>query len=495
MNKQIVRLMQVALVLVGVLVVMTTYWQTWAAAGLADRQDNAIRRVHEFSIDRGLIFSFEPRKRLARNRERVVDGRTLYFRRYPYGPLTAHVVGYSTVGRSRTGLERSLNDYLTASNANLSTVLDKTLDELRGKTVRGNNVVTTIDLGAQAVAAEQLGTNCGAVVALDPRTGRVRVMAASPSFDPNRVEDDFDSISAITANCTPASPLLNRASAGLYVPGSTFKVITASAALESKKYTPESTFYDPGYCTVYGKRVNNFDTTRPYGTVTLFDALTYSVNSVFCNIGLKLGAKRILDTAKRFGFYEKPPLETPADERLASGLYRNGKLFYPKVDANVDAGRMAFGQERMLVTALQNAMVAGAIGFHGRLMEPHVVDKIVGPGGKVLEKQDPHLIRQAVSEKTADEVADMMRSAVARGTGTAAQIYGYSIGGKTGTGETGIPGSNTTWFIAFAGKDEESAPELAIAVVLQNQSGVGGTTAAPIARSVMQAILQGTENP
>jgi penicillin-binding protein A len=495
MNKQIVRLTQVALVLVGVLVVMTTYWQTWAAAGLADRQDNAIRRVHEFSIDRGLIFSFEPRKRLARNRERVVDGRTLYFRRYPYGPLTAHVVGYSTVGRSRTGLERSLNDYLTASNANLSTVVDKALDELRGKTVRGNNVVTTIDLGAQAVAAEQLGTNCGAVVALDPRSGRVLVMAASPSFDPNRVENDFDSISAITADCTPASPLLNRATAGLYVPGSTFKVITASAALESKKYTPESTFYDPGYCTVYGKRVNNFDTSRPYGTVTLFDALTYSVNSVFCNIGLKLGAKRILDTAKRFGFYEQPPLETPADERLASGLYRDGRLFYPKVDANVDAGRMAFGQERMLVTALQNAMVAGAIGFHGRLMEPHVVDKIVGPGGKVIEKQEPHLIRQAVSEKTADQVADMMRSAVARGTGTAAQIYGYSIGGKTGTGETGIPGSNTTWFIAFAGKDEESAPELAIAVVLQNQSGVGGTTAAPIARSVMQAILQGTENP
>jgi peptidoglycan glycosyltransferase len=495
MNKQIVRLTQVALVLVGVLVVMTTYWQTWAAAGLADRQDNAIRRVHEFSIDRGLIFSFEPRKRLARNRQRVVDGRTLYFRRYPYGPLTAHVVGYSTVGRSRTGLERSLNDYLTASNANLSTVVDKALDELRGKTVRGNNVVTTIDLGAQAVAAEQLGTNCGAVVALDPRSGRVLVMAASPSFDPNRVENDFDSISAITANCTPASPLLNRASAGLYVPGSTFKVITASAALESKKYTPESTFYDPGYCKVYGKRVNNFDTSRPYGTVTLFDALTYSVNSVFCNIGLKLGAKRILDTAKRFGFYEKPPLETPTDERLASGLYRNGSLFYPKVDANVDAGRMAFGQERMLVTALQNAMVAGTIGFHGRLMEPHVVDKIVGPGGKVIDKQEPHLIRQAVSEKTADEVADMMRSAVARGTGTAAQIYGYSIGGKTGTGETGIPGSNTTWFIAFAGKDEESAPELAIAVVLQNQSGVGGTTAAPIARSVMQAILQGTENP
>jgi penicillin-binding protein A len=495
MNPQIVRLTYVSLILVAVLVVMTTYWQTWASASLAERQDNSIRRVAEFSIDRGLVFSFEPRKRLARNRERTIEGRTLFFRRYPYGPLAAHVVGYSTVGRSRTGLERSLNDFLTASNSNLSTVFDKTLDELRGKPIQGNDVVTTLDLDAQEVANEALGSTCGAVVALDPRTGKILVMASSPGFDPNLVEDNFGQIERITADCAPAAPLLNRASAGLYVPGSTFKVITASAALESKKFKPDSTFYDPGYCTVYGKRVNNFDTSSPFGTVDLTSALAYSVNSVFCNIGKRLGAKRILDTAKQFGFYEKPPLETPLDERLASGLYRDGELFYPKVDANVDAGRMAFGQERMLVTALQQAMVAGAIGVGGRLMEPHVVDRIVAPGGKVIERQRPRLIRQAVSKETADAVAEMMRLAVERGTGTAAQIFGYSIGGKTGTGETGVPGSNTTWFIAFAGEDEERPPKLAIAVVLQNQSGTGGTTAAPIAREVMQAILQGTENP
>jgi peptidoglycan glycosyltransferase len=494
-NRQIVRLTYVALGLVAVLVVMTTYWQTWASAELAARQDNAIRRVAEFSVDRGLILSFEPRRRLARNVEREADGKTLFFRRYPYGRLTAHVVGYSTAGRSRTGLERSLNDYLTASNASLSTAVEKALDELRGKPVEGNDVMTTLDLDAQRVALEELGRTCGAVVALDPRTGKVRVMASSPSFDPNLVEERFDLVSRITADCAPASPLLNRASAGLYVPGSTFKVITASAALESEEYTPESTFVDPGYCTVYGKRVNNFDTTRPFGRITLRDALVHSVNSVFCNIGLQLGAKRILDTAKRFGFYERPPLETPADERLPSGLYRRGDLYFPKRDANVDAGRMAFGQERMLITALQNAMVAGAIGFGGRLMEPQVVERIVAPDGRVVERQRPNLVRQAVSQETADAVAEMMRFAVERGTGTAARIPGYSIGGKTGTGETGVSGSNTTWFIAFAGESEEESPELAIAVVLQNQSGTGGTTAAPIARAVMQAILQGTENP
>jgi peptidoglycan glycosyltransferase len=150
---------------------------------------------------------------------------------------------------------------------------------------------------------------------------------------------------------------------------------------------------------------------------------------------------------------------------------------------------MAFGQERMLVTPLQMAMVAGAIGNGGKLMEPQAVGRIVAPNRDVVFRQRPRLIRQAVSKRTADAVAQMMRLGVAQGTGTAAQISGWSIGGKTGTGETGVPGSNTTWFIAFASRSEEAAPELAIAVVLENQSGTGGSTAAPIARAVMQAIL------
>ncbi len=321
-------------------------------------------------------------------------------------------------------------------------------------------------------------------------------MAASPSFDPNHVEDDFDSISRITANCTPAAPLVNRASAGLYVPGLDVQGDHGVGSARVEEVHAGVDVLRPRLLHRLRKAASTTSTrARPFGTITLFDALTYSVNSVFCNIGLKLGARTILDTAKRFGFYERPPLETPADERLASGLYRNGKLFYPKVDANVDAGRMAFGQERMLVTALQIAMVAGAIGFGGRLMEPHVVDRIVAPGGKVVEEQHPRSSVRPSARRPRTRSPTMMRSVVARGTGTAAQIYGYSVGGKTGTGETGVPGSNTTWFIAFAGKDEESPAQLAIAVVLQNQSGTGGTTAAPIARSVMQAILQGTENP
>jgi peptidoglycan glycosyltransferase len=468
------------------LVVATTYWQTWARPALADRQDNEIQRVAQFSIERGQIRS--PARLLARNREVEVDGRTLFLRRYPQGGLTAHVVGYSTASRARAGLERSLNDYLTGSTTSLSSLVDASLDKLRGEPVKGDHVEVTLDLEAQRVALEELGTNCGAVAAIDPRTGRVLVLASSPTYDPNFVENNYSKIERIRADCAPAAPLVNRATAGLYPPGSTFKVVTASAALDSGKYSSGSTFYDPGYCVAYGKRVNNYDTSSPFGTISLATALQYSVNSVFCNIGQALGSKRILDEAKQFGFYELPPLETPENERRASGLYRDGDLYYPKRSSDVDAGRTAFGQERLLATPLQMAMVAGTIGNAGLLMRPYVVHRILAPGGKVVMKTERERMGRAVKPTTARDVGEMMVRAVQSGTGTSAQISGFRVGGKTGTAETGVAGRNTTWFIAFAGPYDER-PTVAIAVVLENQSSTGGATAAPIARAVMQALL------
>ena len=239
MNRQITRVAGLALALLVVLVVATTYWQTWARPALAERQDNAIQRVAQFEIKRGLILSpSTPPRLLARNKERRVGGRTFYFRRYPQGRLTAAVVGYSTAARSRTGLERSMNPALTGSARSLSSLVDQSLDKLNGKPIVGDSVVTTLDLNGQRAALDALGSNCGAVVALDPRTGRVRVMVSSPSYNPNDVEQNFGRIEKIRADCRPASPLLNRATQGLYPPGSTFKVVTASAALDSHKYTP-----------------------------------------------------------------------------------------------------------------------------------------------------------------------------------------------------------------------------------------------------------------
>jgi peptidoglycan glycosyltransferase len=475
-----------ALVMLAALIVGTTYWQVWAAPALAERRDNSIQRVAEFEIDRGRIFASDGRTVLARNVRKRVGGKSLYFRRYPTGGLFAHAVGYSTQVRFRTGLERSHNDFLTAANANLSTVVDRTLDRLRGSTIKGNDLVLTLNPVAQRVAMQALAGNCGAIAALEPSTGRVRVLASRPTYNPNLVErpGGFARITRRRGGC--GSPLVNRATAGLYAPGSIFKVVTGAAALESGRFTPASPFSDPGFCTVYGRRVNNYDTSSPFGGVNLHQAMQYSINSVFCNIGKALGPLKVLEQAREFGFYSDPPLDTPPEERSPSGLYDEGELFYPKDRFAVDPGRLAFGQERMIVSPLQMAMVAGTVANRGVVMRPTLVRRVEARNGKVVTRFRPDELGRAVSARTAAQLGAMMASVVSGGTGTAAQIPGVSVAGKTGTAETGVSGRNVTWFIAFAPVER---PRIAIAVVLENQSGTGGTTAAPIAKRVMQALL------
>jgi len=488
-NDRIRHVALAALVLLGALIVGTTYWQAWAAGDLAARQDNAIKLVAQFRIKRGLIYAANGAV-LATNRVRRASGQTFYLRRYPQGALAAAVVGYSTQARFRAGLERSLNDYLTGSNANLETVLDTTLGRLTGRTIEGNSVVLTLRPAAQRAALQALGRSCGAAVALQPATGRVLVMATSPTYDPNLVERDFGRIARTQADCSPAAPLLNRATAGLYAPGSTFKLVTAAAALDAGLFRPTSTFVDRGYCIEYGKPVYNFsDQSGPerFGWVTFAQALQHSINAVFCEVGKKVGALRILDYARRFGFYRPPDLELPPGEVRPSGLYRDGRLFRPARDYEVDPGRLAFGQERLAVTPLQMAMVAAAIANRGIVMRPHLVERIVKPDGDVLLRAKPREQGRAIRPQTAAALTQMMEEVVRAGTGGAARIAGVRVAGKTGTAETGRSDRNTAWFVAFAPADR---PQVAVAVVLENQAGTGGATAAPIARRIMETLLR-----
>jgi len=490
MNRQVSHVGVAALVLLAALIVGTTYWQTWANASLAERQDNEIRLVAQFSIKRGKIYGADGGTVLAQNVTKKVAGQTLYFRRYPTGPLFADVVGYSTQSRNRTGIEQSYNDYLTGSNANLDTVFRSALDKLKGTTVKGNNLVLTIRPGAQAIANRLLRGKCGAVVALEPSTGRVLVMATSPTYNPNLVENHFGQATRSSLPC--GAPLLNRATVGKYPPGSTFKMVTAAAALDTGRFTPDSPFYDPGYCEEYGKRVRNAgnpEAPETFGHVNLSTGFKLSINSVFCNVGKTLGAGTVLDYAKRFGFYSLPPLELPENERVASGLYDHGRLFDPKhPDTQVDPGRLAFGQERLAVTPLQMAMVAAAIGNHGAEMRPQIVERIVSPAGKTITHLKPDQLGRPIKRQTADELTRMMELVVQGGTGTAGAIPGILVAGKTGTAEIGRGNIHTTWFAAFA---PSNAPRVAIAVVVENQlNGFGGTISAPIARQVMEALLR-----
>jgi peptidoglycan glycosyltransferase len=500
MNRQISAVALATLVLLAALIVATTYWQTWAPPGLAARQDNEIQRVAQFEIKRGWIYAADGKTVLARNVRRKRGGQTLYFRTYPTKGFASQVLGYSTQTRSRAGVEAAENAYLTASNKDLGTFFETLGDKIKGSTIVGNDLVLTLMVKPQRIAESLLRGKCGAAVLLDPRTGAVLTMASSPTYNPNVIEEPggyAKLLTAHTAACPGASPLLNRATQGLYPPGSSFKTVTAAAALDSGVYTPASRFDDPGYCTEYGTKVYNAgnpDQNGPesYGNVDFVAAYEHSINAVFCQIGMKLGAGKILEKAKKFGFYAVPPLETPSDARSPSGIYestkRGTRLFDPKhPDSQVDPGRLAFGQGHLLATPLQMAMVAAAIANGGVIMRPQLIKAVRNPGGKAIARLKPHKLSTATKLQTAADIRDMMIKVVQAGTGTKAQIPGVVVAGKTGTAETGAKNVYDAWFIFFAPADH---PVVAGAVVVENQlNGFGGSVAAPIAKELMQAIL------
>jgi peptidoglycan glycosyltransferase len=327
---------------------------------------------------------------------------------------------------------------------------------------------------------------------MNPKTGAVYVMASSPTYDQNLIESKggYAKVLHIQGACHGASALYNRATQGLFTPGSTFKIVTAAAALDTGAFKPTSTFYDPGYCIEYGKQVSNAGNPdqggrEVFGHLNLVTAFQHSVNSVFCNIGMKLGAKTVIDYAKRFGFYRSPPIETPANERFASGMYRGTELTDDASKA--DPGRLAFGQWTMLATPLQMAMVSATVANGGVVPRPYLVQKIIGPDGSTIRNTKPRTLGRAIKPETAAILNQMMQAVVQGGTGTAAQIPGVAVAGKTGTAETAIDRVYNAWFTAFAPADN---PKVAVAVVLEKQpNGFGGAVAAPIAKQVMQALL------
>ncbi len=337
---------------------------------------------------------------------------------------------------------------------------------------------------------------------LNPKTGAVYVMASSPSYDPNKIESDkgYASILHSPSACPGStSALLNRATQGLYPPGSTFKTVTAAAALDSGTFKPDSPFYDPGYCVEYGKQVSNAgnpEAPETFGHVDFLQAYEHSINAVFCNIGMKLGAGKIIGEAKNFGFYSKPPIELPSASVEASGEYRfeHGGL-RPFDDAGrMDPGRLAFGQDKLLVTPLQMALVAAGVANGGTIMEPHLVKKVTAPGGsKTVTKVKPKVWKHAMKPATAATLNTMMQAVITGGTATGVQIPGITWAGKTGTAETSEPGVYDAWFIFFAPADH---PVVAGAVVVEHSAGgFGGAVAAPIAKQLMQAILPAASNP
>jgi len=473
-NRSIHRLYLVIVCAFALLAAFLGWWQIVRASSLAQREDNPYLYQRERLVDRGRIITADG-KLLARSVPTTSSGQTVYRRVYPNGRLAPHVVGYASPQLGQSGVEAALNRFLGGSYG-----AQPLLERLNLDTKEGADVQLTLDSRVQAAANEALaGTgSSGAVVAIDPTSGAVLAMASNPTFNLQNVASNFQAITS-----RQGSPLLNRATQGGQPPGSTFKVVTATAALRSGIATPDTSYTDNGRFVVNGRAITNFGG-QVFGGHDLTTALTKSINTTFAQLGQELGPGRLGDQMDAFGFGRRPALsDLPSNELMASGRYRDGKIL-PNGEEGIDAARIAIGQEQLLVTPLQMAMVASAVANGGKMMRPYLVSRVRDRRGEIVREARPDEAGEAMSPDVAGQVSAMMRNVVSEGTGTAAALSGLEVAGKTGTAD--VPGGNMAWFIGFAPADD---PRVAVAVRIDNTSGTGGRVAAPIAAQVMRAAL------
>lgn len=443
-----------------ILTVHLTYIQAVAGEKLYLNPLNPrLRQVEQQNL-RGTILD-----RAGRVLARTTGNPGTFQRQYPYGPAAAGVVGYVSQRLGSNGLEAARDGDLLGLQG-----WQRLLNQgrrLTGKAAYGNDLVLTLDADLQRLAADLLAGRRGAVVALEPATGAVLALASSPSFDPNRLEEEWPRINSPAAG----SPLLNRAVQGQYPPGSIMKLITATAALEADPAVLERQFFCPGYLEVQGWRLT---CPRPHGRLDLQQAMMYSCNVTFATLALEAGADKFRATAGLYGFDKPLDFDLPvAGSRLPDHL-----------DANALA-EAAIGQGAVLATPLQMAMVTAAIANRGILMQPYLVARVTVPGGRLLEQATPRPLQVVAGARTAAAISDAMVAAVNGGTAAAAALPGIPVAAKTGSAQN-PHGEAHAWLVAFA---PAAQPQVAVAVVVEN-AGAGGVVAAPIAREIMAAALR-----
>ncbi|MFN8508475.1 MAG: penicillin-binding transpeptidase domain-containing protein [Dehalococcoidia bacterium] len=450
-----------AAALAGILAVFATlsYWQLFRT-DLATHDDNP-RVLAAFSNPhRGRILDRDGNVLV----ESLADG-TRHYR----DASVAHAVGYIDARYGSQGAELAFNSELAGeSGAGWRGAVDA---ELRRTAIRGADVRLTLDARVQAAAATALGARPGAIVAIDPRNGEVLAMVSVPTYDPGSLATAGEALLK-----DPSSPLLNRATQGLYTPGSTFKTVTAASALENKVIQPTTTVNCPGEIVIDGFHINCANTAQGVGTYPFSAAFTYSVNAIFANLGVSLGWDRLLATAGKLGFGESIPfaLDTAPSIVVPAGTERTKVLL----------ASTAFGQGEILATPLQMALIAATIANQGVLVEPRLGLSASFDGE--TRAIDESVSRRVLDSSVAATLRDLMVSVVANGQARGANLPGITVGGKTGTAETGRDGKSHAWFIAFAPAEN---PTIAVAVIVED-GGRGGEVASPIAGQVLSAALR-----
>ena len=476
MNRQIVKLFGFLLILYALLFGFTSYWSIFDSDSLKANQANRRPLLEEQTIKRGNILAADGSV-IAHSRAIGKGNNKIYVRHYPQGGLFGNPIGYSFVTQGRVGFELSHNDELVGNKTEFLSVLD----ELQGHSQEGDNVQSSLDPAAQEAAVNGLAGRRGSVVAIVPSTGEVRAMVSIPEYDPNQIPKNFAEL-----NRDSSAPLFNRATQAGYPPGSTMKVVTATAALDSGEFTPDSVLSGRSPQEIDGVPLSNSGGEQ-FGDIDMTTALTNSVNTWWAQAGEKLGKDTMFQYMDRFGFDAKPRLDYPGFQLAASGVYDGNKLLGPSDP--IDIGRVAIGQERLRVTPLQMAEVAAAVANNGELMEPRLWSRVIDPDGRET-KLDPARQSRVMSEDTASKLNTMMQSVVQEGTGTAGAVSGIDVAGKTGTAEIST-GVNDAWFIGFA---PASDPQIAISCIVEHTSGFGGPTCGPIFKAVAESILQGNSS-
>jgi peptidoglycan glycosyltransferase len=481
MNSQIRTLGIVLMVLFSALFLQLNNLQIFSAGSLNNNSLNTRTVVRDFSQPRGSIQTSDG---VVIAESVDVDDAFERQRRYPQAELYAHLTGYFSFTFGNEGVERVYNDALTGRDRKVT--LDRLGDILLDKDKTGNVTLTVSDK-LQQIASAGLAGRRGSVVALDPRTGAILALADFPSYDPNVLAShNQDSVRKAWAdlNADESRPLLPRTYRERYFPGSSFKVVTSAAALESGV----ATLTQPVYPVLTELPLpQTTEPLRNFGGEScggaLPEILQVSCNTAFAQLGLDLGANGLAKGANDFGFNKVPPLDLPFG---AESVFPDPSAFARDKPA---LAKSAIGQQDVAATPLQMALVAAGIGNNGVIMTPHVMGEVTDSKAEVLERYEPKPWLTAVPPEVAHAVRDMMVGVVAGGTGTAAQIPGVAVAGKTGTAQTGL-GTSHTWFIAFAPAE---APRIAVAVMLENQPSAseftGGALAAPIAHDIMVAAL------
>lgn len=454
-NKKIIHAFVIISMLFLSLVVYLTYFQVFRAPALANDGSNPRTILNEQKIKRGDILSSDGEVLATSHMSEQGQERA-----YPYDNLYSHVIGYSSTRYGRSGIENSYNGYIMGTSFsgifNLKEIIS-------GGERRGADIMLTIDHDLQTLAYELLGDKRGSIIAIEPGSGAVRALVSKPDFNPNEenLRENWEKLSA-----SAESPFLPRALSGLYQPGSSFKILTAAAAVEEG--LDSKTFEDSGSVIISGYEFVNYDG-KSLGTVDIDTAFAKSSNVVFTLLADEIGRGKMHDVAKRFMIFEKPLSDLAA--AAGSGFNSTEKT---------NTAAIGMGQGDLLVTPMHMALAGCAVANDGVIMEPFIVESAAMPSGGSVYTHKRKTLSKALDSVVAERVGEMMEKCVESGTGTAAAISGIKVAGKTGTAEN--DGADHAWFVAYAPSEK---PEIVVCAMVENAGNTGGAVCAPMVRSII----------